>query len=701
MASKDKNFIEQKEKLARDAAKVAEAWRGLDGMEFDSGEVTYTNRHSVPPPEPKDKSRYNPNNLVDIETFICHPYYLNLSPYPWQILALKLFYAGIEGNSNLEFNDAKKDEEIGCSKCVWNYIVENEKECAKNIDNDERYVSILNPLNSRCLKCSRCPTDVREKRLTYEANIASDKDIEINLNSVLAAETEDLFQSDFDLIDSIVHEEVKMQVKKKIGKKFQELVLVMGRRSGKSFMTVAIALYELYRLLSFSNPQKSLKLPDHMDIHILNVATNEDVARDSIFTPMKNAANNSPFFASYIGKDNVLEMRFLTEHDVEENKRRAAKGMVLLTGTIVLKCGSSAATGMVGKTCWCIILDELSAMSEDNPDSGKDKELYDELKPSLATFGRDGKIISLSNPRGPVGQLFVLYKQRMEDNSALILQLPTEAMNANIDKIWLADEYRKDPVESAMQYGAEFGTSSQDPYLSPEDVNYVFDHSSTVLRQEDKEVGYEYYCHVDPANTSDYYALVVAHAVPTGDRDGQGNQIKFYYIDHIQYWAPIQMRQPIQSKEIKDYIISLHTRFRFKQISFDQWHSASMIQELQALGIPAVLKQFTKEYKGEIYINLLEAFRDRRIRFYKVSNGKALNKSGELFDINEIPEARSQFTFLQKKWKNGKQVIGALSGYKDDICDATAAVLYECNANSAMLNVLPKPRLAYTGTRFR
>ena len=52
-------------------------------------------------------------------------------------------------------------------------------------------------------------------------------------------------------------------------------------------------------------------------------------------------------------------------------------------------------------------------------------------------------------------------------------------------------------------------------------------------------------------------------------------------------------------------------------------------------------------------------------------------------------------------WKNGKQVIGALSGYKDDICDATAAVLYECNANSAMLNVLPKPRLAYTGTRFR
>ena len=248
-----KQIIEQREKMLRDAAKLEQIFAQLDG---DKIEIEYSSRYEVPPPEPKDQSKYNPNKLVDIETFITHPYYLNLRPYPWQILALKLFYAGSEGNTILEFNESKKEEAVGCSDCVWKYVVDNENECAEKIEKEENYQSVLKPLNSRCLKCERCPLKTKQTRLNHEIKISADKESEKILTDILESEPEDLFQSEIDLIDEIPDEAVKLQIKNKLRNKFQELVLIIGRRGSKSFMTVAIALYELYRLLSMKHPQK-------------------------------------------------------------------------------------------------------------------------------------------------------------------------------------------------------------------------------------------------------------------------------------------------------------------------------------------------------------------------------------------------------------------------------------------------------------
>lgn len=697
---KNKQAIEHKEKMYRDAAKLDQLWAGLDGEEVK--EIVYSNRYEVPPPEPKDKSKYNKNNIVDIETFITHPYYLNLRPYPWQILALKLFYAGSEGNTHLEFNDTKKEDVQDCSGCVWEYVVENEKKCVEAIEREENYQSILSPLNSRCLKCSRCPLKIRQTKLEHEIKQASDKDTESNLRDIIETETEDFFQSEMDLIDAIPDEAVKMQIKNKLRKKFQELVLIIGRRGSKSFMTVAIALYELHKLLSMKHPQKKLNLPDFQEIVILNVAKNEDQAKDSIFTPMKNAAVSSPFFQKYIGVDNALEMKFLTENDLEENSRRTERGLTPLDGTLILKCGSSSASGLVGKTCWCIILDELAAMAGDNPNSGVDKKLYNDLKPSLTTFGKEGKIICLSNPKGPFGQLFTLYNSRLEDDMTLILKLPTWHINANVDKLWLEGERRRDPVEFNMQYGAEFGTNSQDPYLSPEDVAYAFENSSKTTRTEQREPGLiDYYCHVDPANRSDYYAIAIVHAIPTGEQDLQGRPIKRFIVDHMQFWAPLKMKQPVPIREVEEYILELHQKFKFKQISFDQWGSPETMQKLESHGLPVVLKVFNKEYKDKIYMHLLETFRDKRIEFYKMSAGKVRDVKGNIMNINEIPEAKDQFTFLQKKWKNGRQIIEALSTYKDDLCDAVAAAIYESNSQSTVVKSLPRSRVAYTGKALR
>lgn len=692
-------ILEQKEKASRDASKLIAQWAALDHDEEFVPQ--YSSRFEVPPPDPKDTSKYNKHKIVDIETFVTHPHYLNLKPYPWQILALKLYYMGTEGNTHLTINEAKKEEEDGCSKCVWKYIVDDEQKMIQDQEEEAVVQPLLSPLNSRCLTCERCPLKVRQKRLEYEIQEASDPDIESNLIEIQNTPVQDLFQSEADLIEELPDELVKMQIKNKLKNKFQDLVLIIGRRGSKSFMTVAIAAYELYRLLSIAHPQKNYKLPDHQEIHIINVARNEEQAKDAIFTPLKNSIVSSPFFQRFIGLDNALEMKFKTEFDLKENERRTSKGLTLLDGTIVLKCGSSSAAGMVGKTCWAVIMDELAAMAGDNPNSGLDKKLYSDLKPSIATFGKDGKIICLSNPKGPFGQLFTLYNTRMEDRTTLILKIPTWQINANVDRSWLAEQQRQDPVEYNMQFGAEFGSNSEHPYFSAEDVDYVFDNSTELSRKESRDPVVDYYCHIDPANRSDYYAIAVVHSEFTGDYDILGQPIKRFIVDHIHFWSPLQLRQPVPLPEVEKYIFDLHERFKFKQISCDQWGSMDAIPKWQTMGLPIVLRQFNKEYKDKIYLNILEVVRDHRISFYKMSGGRAKNREGNMELINEIPEARNQFTFLQKKWKGNRAIIEALTGYKDDITDAVAAAVYECGINAYVAKTLPQARVAYTGKGIR
>ena len=697
-AKKLKDSSNQREKILRDAAKLTELW----GMDSNPGEApVYKSRYDYPEPPAKDTSKYNPNKYVDIETFVKHPYFLNLNTFPWQTLALKLFYAGSEGNHNLEFSEFTDDIDKVCKNCVWNYILENEQKCADQIEKDEPYENVLNSENSRCLSCINCPLKTRQIRLDHELNKCDKKEIERILQDIKDTVAENKFQCEMDLIDEIPDKAVSLQIRNKFKFYFKELILVMGRRSGKSFLTVIIALYELYKLLKIKHPQKKYKLPDFQEIHIINVAFNQKQAKDSIFTPMKNLAIASSFFQRHVGVDNKLEMTFLTDYDIEENERRKAKGINLLEGTIIAQCGSSSAGGLVGKTCFAIIIDELAAMAGDSPDSGLDKKLYDELKPSLRTFGRDGKIVCLSNPKGPFGMLYKLYNERLEEPTTLILKVPTWIINANIEKDDLENEKKKDPIEFNMQYGAEFGTNSENPYLSPEDVEYAFNNSAALTRLEQRESGYEYYCHVDPSNRSDYYAIAVVHGVPTGEIDITGKKIKRYYVDHMHFWAPVQIKQPVPFAEVEKYLLELHSKFKFKQITFDQWHSAEMVQKLVGMGLPAKINVFNGEYKGKIYIALLEAFRNKRIEFYRMSGGKVIDKNGNTISINEVSEAKDQFLFLQKKWRNGRQIIEALSGYKDDLCDAVAAAIYECENEKHVARQLPKARVTYTGRAFR
>jgi hypothetical protein len=105
------------------------------------------------------------------------------------------------------------------------------------------------------------------------------------------------------------------------------------------------------------------------------------------------------------------------------------------------------------------------------------------------------------------------------------------------------------------------------------------------------------------------------------------------------------------------------------------------------------------EWKEKIYTELSQLIREERIDIYDLSGGAYLDSVGNKIPLNEIQEAKTQFLFLQKKWKGKRYYIESLSGYKDDICDAVAAVSYEC-LTSRIQSRLPSSKFVSIG-RFK
>ena len=108
------------------------------------------------------------------------------------------------------------------------------------------------------MQCKRLGNDVREERYKFAKDEATNPDAERQVEILEARPIIDAFQSEYDLLYSEEFDpKLRMQVQDKCTKRYKldELVLVLGRRSGKSFLVSAIALYELYRLLSMGHPQ--------------------------------------------------------------------------------------------------------------------------------------------------------------------------------------------------------------------------------------------------------------------------------------------------------------------------------------------------------------------------------------------------------------------------------------------------------------
>lgn len=412
---------------------------------------------------------------------------------------------------------------------------------------------------------------------------------------------------------------------------FMELIMLMGRKSGKSVRAAKIALFYVYKFVSDPKYRDNFNLIPGQPVYILVVSVTAEQAENIIIDYCKGFTKRSWYMRNFLNerKQRADELTFETPE-----------------GPVIIRGQGSSSGAMRGYPCIVVIFDELAHFVETGGRmSGK--RVYEALKPNIAIFRDEGKIIVLTTPGGKSGivwDLNCLYEQK-KLSKTMLKCAPTWEMNLDVSKEFLKSEEEKDPVTFACEYGANF-YETMDAFLESWKVDKCVREGEMVLPPPGP---WDYYITMDPAIKKDAYSVALAHM--------EGSKPVIDFIKKFQGTR----REPVDIAEVERFAANLCKDYSVRKIGIDQNQSASTVQNFKREGLPIEETPFTSQYNMAIY--------ERLKRFIYA-------KPEERLVLPPYPPAVMELKMLQIKRLSNRFSVSAPKGHEDDCADVIANALF-------------------------
>jgi hypothetical protein len=438
-----------------------------------------------------------------------------------------------------------------------------------------------------------------------------------------------------DLID-LMGEEEGARYYKKYTK--NEIILQLGKGSGKDFTSTVACAYIVYKLLCLKDPARYFGKPSGDAIDIINVAINAQQAKNVFFKGFKTKIEKSPWFQ---GKYNPKAESIEFDH------------------AITVYSGHSERESHEGLNLILAVLDEISGFANEvgtGNDQGKTADnIYKAFRASVdSRFPDLGKVALLSFPRYPgdfISQRYdavILEKESLHKTHKFIIndELPEDMVGNFLEIEWDEDQiisykypgvfalkrptWEVNPTRKiddfkiafmtdlgdAMQRFACVPTYSTDAFFkqvekvracmtirNPIDSYKRFD--ETFKPDPTKK----YYVHADLAQKHDKCAVAIAHV----DKWVNIQVIKDYQqvapvvvVDAVVYWEP-KIEGPVNLSEVKLWIQNLRRQgFDIGMVSFDRWQSFDIQNELKQVGIRTETVSVAKKHYEDMAMLVYE-----------------------------------------------------------------------------------------------
>jgi len=355
-------------------------------------------------------------------------------------------------------------------------------------------------------------------------------------------------------------------------KKINHAIWAMGRRSGKTFMAAVAATYMCFVQADFFQ-RKVRKGEKWYIITVANDLGQSKIALENI----RQLIINSPF---------------------EQEVTRETAFEIEISNGCVFQAIPASARASRGKAVVAIIQDELAFSLEGDANRGAEA-MYNALSPSIAQFGRHGKIIELSSPWLTDGLFYEHFKQAESDEfpGMQALQIPTWEINVNLP--WgcdfLENARKKDEESFWVEFGAQFA-KSQSALLASEIIDAAVNKDRGIMVPMREYMG-TYILALDPARggvgRDDYTACIVHY---------EGERL---VVDKFHAFEPdfeIAGKKEVNIAKVEDWIKEHHRIYEFQSIVLDQFNSSATIQSLSkdfpicelAWSVSTKMKAFSK-----------------------------------------------------------------------------------------------------------
>ena len=246
-----------------------------------------------------------------------------------------------------------------------------------------------------------------------------------------------------------LYEEGRCNTDQTEGKIFQELVLAIGRRGTKSSLSSYISNYELYKLVKRGDPSKFYRFQPGQQIAILNVAPTDDQSA-IVFDMIQSQAMRCPYMKDRNLHSTMTYFDLQTDTDIRLSTPKKKKA------SLISIAGGCASNSLRGRNAIVVIMDEMAHFI-DNKGRFSGSEVYKALTPSIASFKRDGKVISISSPYAKYGAFWDRFNQSFDETDyTLMFKMYSAMANPTIPTEILRAARRRDRVGFMCEYGAEF-----------------------------------------------------------------------------------------------------------------------------------------------------------------------------------------------------------------------------------------------------
>lgn len=465
------------------------------------------------------------------------------------------------------------------------------------------------------------------------------------------------------------------------GDERREMILAVGRRSGKTFLAACIAAYETYKLIKKGSPHKYYEISESNPIQIISVATDKDQA-GLLYNDVSGHFKKCTFFDQYTANNTQSFARFQTPGDIEDSCRyeedpRAAKVSLKVTFRSCIAKGLRGAGNMV------IILDELAHFTNNSSQSSAE-EVYKAISPSKSAFAPkdewgmptgpvESRIISISSPMGRSGYFYELFQFALAGGEGaknmLAIRAPSWEVNLGIEGDELRKEFAKDANSFWTEYGAEFTDRTRGWF---EDESYLLacvdPNRRPAVRAAPRK---PHFMGIDFGLTNDATAVAIGHievfsgvqkvVVDLVDQKivGQGDYADVTRLDF---------------EEMADWILDLSKRFYIVEGMFDQYAGAIFEQCMEKRG----LRQFKSHrlmrgHNSEIFKNFKDLVFEEKIVLY---NWPLPADSKE--PTPKCPYIAELMTLQEESVSKNIVVVQApqTKGFHDDMSDALVRMAY-------------------------
>jgi hypothetical protein len=417
-----------------------------------------------------------------------------------------------------------------------------------------------------------------------------------------------------------------------------ELILQLGKGSGKDFISTVACAYVVYKLLCLKDPAIYYGKPAGDAIDIINVAVNAQQAKNVFFKGFKTKIEKSPWFAGkYNAKADSIEFDKAITVYSGHSERESHEGLNLLMAVLdeISGFASEVISGNEqGKTADNIYKAFRGTVDSRFPDLGKVvllsfpryqgdfiSQRYESVIADKETIERRHTFIMNEDlPHEDPGNQFEISWD--EDN---ILQYKIPRVYAFKRPTWEVNPTRKiedfklafyTDLGDAMMRFACMPTYSSDAFFkqidkvekcmntrNPLDSFRRFD--ETFVPDPEKT----YYIHADLAQKHDKCAVAIAHV----DKWVNIQVIKDYeqvapivVVDAVAWWEP-RAEGPVNLSEVKQWIMNLRRQgFNIGMVSFDRWQSFDIQNELQAVGIRTETVSVAKKHYEDLAMMIYE-----------------------------------------------------------------------------------------------